>query len=315
MPSKSIIYSSMLKQFYPISLFASLVFALLCSSSCSTSKVGVQQGSSVAQNQLEDNSLLYKVEGQGIQPSYLFGTIHVLPQKDFVLKEKVKTAFNASELIVLELDMDDPGMQVEMMQNALMSNGQTLDKLFDAEHYKKLDDALKETLGMGVAPFNSMKPFVVSSMLLMRYLGEQPASFEGSFIQMAQAGNKEILGLETVADQMQVFDDIPYEEQVDDIEEMLDNPTDASEGFALMVDTYKKEDIGALYEMMADQMESELQMELLLHKRNRDWIPKITEFAKTQSTFFGVGAGHLGGEQGVVTLLRKAGYQVTPITG
>lgn len=305
----------MLKQFYPISLFASLVFALLCSSSCSTSKVGVQQGSSVAQTQLEDNSLLYKVEGQGIQPSYLFGTIHVLPQKDFVLKEKVKTAFNASELIVLELDMDDPGMQVEMMQNALMSNGQTLDKLFDAEHYKKLDDALKETLGMGVAPFNSMKPFVVSSMLLMRYLGEQPASFEGSFIQMAQAGNKEILGLETVADQMQVFDDIPYEEQVDDIEEMLDNPTDASEGFALMVDTYKKEDIGALYEMMADQMESELQMELLLHKRNRDWIPKITEFAKTQSTFFGVGAGHLGGEQGVVTLLRKAGYQVTPITG
>jgi len=262
----------------------------------------------------QDNSLLYKIEGNGIQPSYLYGTIHILPQKDFNLKDKVKTAFELSELVVLELDMDDPGMQVEMMQNAMMEGDATLDQLLDKEHYAKLDAALKESLGMGVAPFNKMKPFMVSSMLLMKYVGEQPASFEGTFVQMATATEKEILGLETVTEQLDIFDKIPYQDQADDIVEMLDDPEGMEDMYADMVEVYKKEDINEMYEMMDAYFQGdETAVDNMLHNRNKNWIPKIGEFAKKQSTFFGVGAGHLGGELGVVALLRKAGYTVTPI--
>lgn len=262
----------------------------------------------------QDNSLLYKIEGNGIQPSYLYGTIHILPQKDFNLKDKVKAAFDASELIVLELDMDDPGMQVEMMKNAMMEGDATLDQLLDKEHYAKLDAALKEALGMGVAPFNKMKPFMVSSMLLMKYVGEQPASFEGTFVQMATAAQKEILGLETVTEQLDIFDKIPYQDQADDIVEMLDDPEGMEDMYADMVETYKKEDITEMYEMMDAYFSGDQNaIDNMLHNRNKNWIPKIGEFAKKQPTFFGVGAGHLGGELGVVALLKKAGYTVTPI--
>ena len=261
-----------------------------------------------------EKSLLYKIEGNGIQPSYVYGTIHILPQKDFLLKDKVKKAFDDSELIVMELDMDDPNMPGEMMKNAMMEGDATLDQLLDAEHFAKLDAALKEALGMGVAPFNKMKPFMVSSMLLMKYVGEQPASFEGTFVEMATAAEKNILGLESVTQQLDLFNKISYQDQADDIVEMLDDPEGMEDMYADMVKIYKSEDIAEMYEMMDAYFSGDkTAMDVMLHTRNKNWIPKIGEFAKEQSTFFGVGAGHLGGDLGVVALLKKAGYTVTPI--
>jgi uncharacterized protein YbaP (TraB family) len=53
--------------------------------------------------------------------------------------------------------------------------------------------------------------------------------------------------------------------------------------------------------------------DLLLENRNKDWIPKIEELVKAQSTFIAVGSGHLGSETGVIQLLRNAGYTVEPV--
>lgn len=262
----------------------------------------------------DDNTLLYKISGNDIQPSYIYGTIHVLPQKDFNLKDKVKMAFDESEIIVLELDMDDPSMMVEMMQNAMMEGDHSLDKLMDAEHYAQLDSMLTNTLGVGVAAFNKMKPFMVSSQLMMNYVGDQPASFEGTFVKMAMEGQKEILGLESVKEQLDIFDKIPYQEQADDIVEMLDNPDEMADMFTKMVETYKAEDIAKMYKMMDEYFNGdEMSIDLMLHTRNRNWIPKIKEYTTLRSAFIGVGAGHLGGDKGVVALLKEAGYTVEPI--
>ena len=52
----------------------------------------------------------------------------------------------------------------------------------------------------------------------------------------------------------------------------------------------------------------------LLINRNKNWIPEISKYAKEKPTFFGVGAGHLPGENGVINLLRKAGYTVKAVS-
>lgn len=262
----------------------------------------------------EDKSLLYKIEGNGIQPSYIYGTIHLLPQKDFNLKDKVKNAFESSEMIVLELDMDDPGMQIEMMQNVLMKGDASLDQLFSEADYQKLDQELVKTMGMGIAPFNKMKPFMVSTMLLTKYIDDQPASFELTFVQMAMDAKKEIKGLETVTEQMAIFDIIPYQDQADDIAEMINDEESTIDMFGDMIEVYKSEDINEMYEMFEVFYEGEDDsMEYMIHARNHKWIPKIGEMAKDKSVFFGVGAGHLGGKKGVIQLLRNSGYTVTPI--
>ena len=268
----------------------------------------------ISSTQAQESALLYKLEKEGIQPSYLYGTIHLMPNKDFDLKEPIKKAFDASELIVLEMDMDDPGLQGKMMQMLMMGGDSTLESLFSEEDYQLLDQELQTYAGMGVGMINKMKPLMVMTLLLKKYVGDQPASYEGVFVRMAQEKQKEILGLETIEDQMAIFDAIPYEDQAEDISEMLRDEGRYTDMFAEMVELYKAEDIEGLYKMFTSFYEGEERiLDLMLHDRNKRWIPKIGEMAKEQAVFFGVGAGHLGGEEGVVQLLRDEGYTLTPV--
>lgn len=265
------------------------------------------------QAQTGSKSLLWKVEGDNIQTSYLYGTIHLLPQDAFEIKEKVTDAFNSSEQIVLEIDMDDPSMQMKLMQNAAMKGGTTLDQVFSEEDYKAVSDALKETMGIGLEVVNTMKPFMIASMLIGNLIEGTPASYELSFMQMAKEKELEILGLETIEDQMAVFDKIPYEEQAKDVVGMVRNQEETKQEFAEMVKAYNNEDIDQLYDIIDDYADTATEMEELIINRNQNWIPVIGELAKEKVSFFGVGAAHLGGEQGVINLLKEAGYTVSPV--
>ncbi len=257
-------------------------------------------------------SLLWKIEGNNIQPSYLYGTFHLLPKADFIMTEKTKTAFSSAGQVVLELDMDDPKMQQSIMQNALMTDGSSIDKLVSAEDYATLDAAVKTAVGVGIDQFKLMKPIVLTGMLLPQLMEGELASFELTFIKMAGEQEKEILGLETPEQQLAAFDKIPYEDQMEDLMEMLNEKEKMQGYFRQMLETYKAEDIVSLFNMTDENYTPE-ELDAFLNARNRDWIPKIGNLAKDKSTFFAVGAGHLGGEQGVIHLLRQAGYSVLPV--
>lgn len=260
----------------------------------------------------QENSLLYKIEGNGIKTSYVFGTLHMLPKEDFELKDKVKKAFNSSELVVMEVDMDDPDMPAAMKGVSMIPGNDSLQNHMTAEEYKILDDYFTEKLGIGMANFNKMKPFVVSSALMMAYLGKDMASYEAKLISMAKESSKEIKGLETVEFQMAIFDEQSYENQIDDMIKMLAEDGGIGGYFDKIVTVYKKGNIEELHNSLNEFIDKEMQ-EKLLDERNQNWIPKIGEYSKDQEVFYAVGAGHLGGEQGVVQLLREAGYTVTPV--
>ncbi len=266
-----------------------------------------------ALGQPADKTLLWKIEGDDIKPSYLLGTIHVMPQSQFELKDKVKTAFAETEQLVLELDIDDPGLQGAIMANAAMEGGETLDKLLPARAYQTIDEQLQALMGVGLAPFNTFKPMLIASFLVAKYVGEQPASFEMTLTQMAAAQEMEILGLETVAEQMEVFDRIAYEDQAADLVEMIDDETRTKAMFGELFHLYQMEDQAGLYTMMGEYFDDPSQLDVMIIARNKSWISRMVEKASEKSTFFGVGAGHLGGEQGVLKLLKEAGYTLTPI--
>ena len=268
---------------------------------------------SSSQAQPEEKTLLWKIEGDQIATSYLLGTIHLLPQSDFLLKEKVTNAFESTDRLVLELDIDSPSLQQDILQQAGMSDGTTLDKLLPEDAYAQIDSELQDILGVGLEPFNGFKPLLIASFLTAKYVGEKPASFESALMQMALEKGMEVDGLETVAEQMTVFDSISYEDQAADLVKMIEDEAQVVELYEKMLALYKDEDQAALYEMMGEYFDDPLQLELMIHKRNAYWVPRIAEKAKAQSTFFGVGAGHLGGEKGLLALLRAEGYRVTPV--
>lgn len=267
------------------------------------------------QAQESTNSLLWKVEGNGIQTSYVFGTFHMLPKEEFILKDKVKDALNATALTVLELDMDDPSMQSEMMKYSALPEGKTLLDYMESDEATTIDSYLKEKVGVGLDQFKNYKPLMVSSMVMMGYLGKDFASYETTLITLTKEHQKEIKGLETIAYQMSLFDKQPYDEQLDDVVKLLKEKESMSTMFNSMIALYKKEDINGLYEFMDDYFDHDVQkMNALLHTRNSNWIPQIGAYSKDTSVFYGVGAGHLGGDLGVINLLKKAGYTLTPVT-
>lgn len=260
-----------------------------------------------------ENSLLWKIEGKNIQPSYLFGTFHMLSGKDFVMKKKVSDAFNKTEQLVLELKMDNPLLQLEMLKYVAMKDSMTIDQLVDSVDYRLLDQALKESVGMGIVMFNTFKPMMIGSMLILKYIDGEPSSFDMTLAAMAKEKDMPVFGLETLKYQMNIFDEIPYEEQVKDLMEMVKEEEKMTRMFEKMVSVYIKEDINGLHALTLEDAASEKEIEMLLNKRNREWVSKIENLAAEKPAFIGVGAAHLGGEKGLVILLRKAGYTVTAV--
>lgn len=133
---------------------------------------------------------------------------------------------------------------------------------------------------------------------------------------MAQDQEKAVDGLETAEFQMSLFDSIPYDVQAQMLMASIESDETDSESNQLeeMVKMYKDQDIQGMQRMVKGDTGgiSEYE-ELLLLRRNRNWIPVMEDMMANNPTFFAVGAGHLGGEEGVIALLRKAGYKVEPV--
>lgn len=262
-----------------------------------------------------EKSLLWKISGNGIrEASYLYGTIHITC--DATLPQKAIKALEATDQLYLELDMDDPALQQSMMQGMMMKDGKTMSSLVSAEDFKVVDEFLTKQLGYSAQMLNTFKPFMVSAMLYPKMIDCEMQSVEGNLMTVTKEQKEEIFGLESIEEQMNVFDAIPYDVQMKELVKTAKNNLEKDKKeLELFLDIYKSEDINAMY---AATQESENEItskfeEILLSNRNKNWIPIIEKVAKEKATFFGVGAGHLGGEMGVIQLLRKKGYKVEPV--
>ncbi len=285
-------------------LFKSLFFTLVLFFVVSTT-FGFQSG---------DNSLLWKISGNGLQEeSYLFGTIHIICKSKFKMDDRIENAFKNTDKLALEINMADPDLMSEMQQLSMNPGMKNIQDEFSEEDAASIDDFLKDNYGVGLAQLGILKPFVLSSMIMVKKLPcDEQSSYEIFFMERAKEQEKEIAGLETVAFQMGIFDQIPQKSLIDELAKMINEP-DGMEEFDDMVAAYQNEDINALYTLITkNEMFSEYG-DILLKERNENWIPVIETIIREESTFIAVGAGHLGSESGVIELLRKAGYTIEPV--
>ncbi|MAE84472.1 MAG: TraB/GumN family protein [Flammeovirgaceae bacterium] len=260
----------------------------------------------------QDQSLLWKITGNGLKnPSYLFGTIHIMCG-DYVLDEKVTTAITDTEQIYLEIDMDDPALAGKMQKLVINKDMKNFSDELDEDEKKKLNDFLIEHYNAGLEQFGVLKPFALMSMILVKRISCESAKGMEDLIQSAaQKDNKEIKGLETVEFQMGLFDSVPLEDQMVWIMDLLED--DYPDDYDDLMTAYINEDLDQLELLMAESPGMENYLEMLLYKRNKNWVPLISQISKAKSTFYAVGAGHLTGDQGVVSLLKAEGFTVEPI--
>lgn len=260
------------------------------------------------------NALLWEISGNGISsPSYLYGTVHMICPEDFVTGKRLQEKFRSAQKVFLEVDMDDPSMNMKMMQLSLLQ-GKKLSDMFSDSDYNKLNVFFRDTIGMPLTLLNTMKPFVLFSILTLKSLPcAEPQSYELSFVKMAKEQSKEVLGLETIEDQMKIFDDMPDSVQVQMVMRYINEFDEQKKEFAKMVDAYKQENLDSIYEHIMSSPDISGSEEVLLFNRNEKWIPIMEAAMQKEKIFFAVGAGHLGGPKGVINLLREKGYSVKGI--
>lgn len=264
----------------------------------------------------ESRSLLWKISGNGLtSDSYLFGTIHLIPEKDYFVPKGTDSVLALSKKLVMEMDISDPTLQLKMLSAMKLDSGKTLANYFDEKTYAKLNKKLEKDFGFTLATFNTMKPMMVQQAILMKdMMGGGYKSYEKEFLTQAEKLNLSIVGLETLEDQLGAINSMPIEEQVESLKESINSPQKGKKSLEKMIATYKQQDIDKLYESVSGK-DADLKKyeDALLINRNRNWIPKISTLAAEGPVFVAVGAAHLGGEQGVISLLRKAGFTVQPI--
>lgn len=266
----------------------------------------------------ETPSLLYQVSGKGItKPSYLFGTFHAVCPAEMVPLETLDIYLDETDQLMMEIDMDDSAEMQAMTKGVIMSGGKTLKDLLTPNQFAKVDEMFKNLLGYSAENVKMIKPTILTVLALTspKAIGCTPTVYDMSLMQKASAKKKPIIGLETVASQVKVIDSQPLEKQAKDLYEMATNQQKSIDEIKKLLAAYKMRDPEKLIELSNDQFskeDKEFQMRLI-DERNMEWIPKLENAFKERPTFVAFGAGHLGGANGVIKLLRAKGYQVTPV--
>ncbi len=268
-----------------------------------------------AQNQSYTGSLLWEVSGNGLKtPSYIYGTIHLLEQNDFKIKPKVDSVFDAADKIIFEVDLTDITLQTTFQNWMLLPDNKSIKDYCSDEEFKKIATYFTDSLNVDISTYANQKPFALYQLQTTHLIQGELASFELYFLQKCIRSQIPVGGLETLKSQLDIFDSISYEEQLDWIAGAIDSSDQQYTNFAELVESYLAGDLNGLLDLMVNNSpEIKKYDDLFLVNRNSNWIPVIMTEINKQSSFIAVGAAHLGGPTGILQLLANKGYTITPL--
>ncbi len=303
-----------MKKSYNLLIFLMLVIFGFSSST----NLFAQTKPAKAKQMAETSALLYEISGNGLkQPSYLFGTFHIICPNNMIPLEKFDKYIDKTEQIFMELDFDDPTLMQSMGKAAYLADGKTLADFLTAEKYAKIGELVQNSIGIPIENVKNIHPLFLSTIISTspKFLGcNAPGSYELSFAKAAAEKKKPIEGLETIAEELAAINSSPIEKQAESLYKMALDSQKSIDEFNRLVEIYKSQNSDKVYEIMEKYFADDPSFQVsLLDDRNREWIPKIEKAVKEKPTFIAVGAGHLGGKSGVLNLLREKGYKLKPI--
>lgn len=247
---------------------------------------------------------------------YLFGTVHVLPDDIVWFDERIESAFNASEELVFEVDTSDAaGSAQSIMAKAMLPSGQTLRSLMTDENRVEFEAAMTG-MGLPAAGFDPMEPWLAAMTLSLLPLQASGYNTE-SGVEMSlttRAGDKKTGALETIDEQIDLFDGMSMELQLAYLDSTVESIPEMTSGIDAMVAEWVEGDAIGLGELMNADMEDEAIYKRLLTDRNTNWTHWISNRLEQPGTvFIAVGAGHLAGKGSVQEQLEASGYTITRI--
>lgn len=297
-----------------------LVFSNLgCSQSSDKSKEEQKErGPLPALEEGTNNSLLWMVTKNDSQDtSFVFGTMHIIQKEFFFFPDVLKDVISASDLVVLEIgeELNNPFKAMNLLK---LEEGKTMFDFFNEAQTDSLLTWAQNEMGLSEETFRStfgnMKPFVIVSAASAGDMLKDSESYERTIMKIQKEKEIKLEGLETLEEQMSIFDDLTDEEQAKMVMEAIKADDEANKELQEMIRLYTTQNIDSMYLMIHNDSDAIANKESeFLDDRNVKWIPKMEKMMKNKRVFFAVGAAHLGGDIGVLELLRKEGFSVTPV--
>jgi uncharacterized protein YbaP (TraB family) len=272
-------------------------------------------GAAVAEDRRYERGLLFEIVGEYATSCFLFGTIHSEDPRVLKLPPKVQSAFNDTKVFVMEAIPDAQAIVTSMI-GMVYTDGRTLESVIGRRLYVRAMEALAER-GMTEEAVKDFKPWAVATLLSV------PQAESGEFLDIrlynnAVAAGKEIFGLESMEEQLAVFDTLSAEDQIALLRETLDALDHSPKVFERLLSAYLDRDLAALaalgdeYLGGADPQLAGRFEEAALHLRNERMSERMESFLRAGDCFIAVGALHLPGEGGILQRLRRKGFSIRP---
>ena len=261
----------------------------------------------------DTNTFLWKISGNGLKKeSYVLGTLHMACAPDFRIDDKIKEAIKGTDRITLEINANNP----ETVK-ALQANIGPIPGFFDGLDPKKkqLIDSVLTAKNLNPGFLDQVGPAVLISLLTMQaFECQDPAamkSMELELLKLEEATGKPVDELETAEFQIKIMNEYF---QAEDLYSYLKDIDEMKAETKKLVAAYFNNRPAELEDLMSktSTMSPEKE-EIMLIKRNNDWLTKMPEMMQNNAVFFAVGAAHLLGDHGVLKLLKDKGYTVTPV--
>ena len=262
-------------------------------------------------------NFLWKATSKSGGTLYLVGSVHLLSKDSYPLNPALETAFKESDLLVEEADLGEMGMNAQMtfLSRGMLPSSTPLEKVLSPATYALLSKRVAE-IGIPIEPLKLLKPWMVAQMLeVMQW---QKAGFDPElgldkhFYDQAQSTGMTVQGLETLDFQMSLFDGMTMAEQDHLLAETLKEIDSEQANMSKLMEAWKAGDAPTVERIVLSTLRQEPQLyQRLLVDRNKAWIPKLEAlFARKGRSLVVVGAAHLVGPDGLISMLRAKGYTV-----
>lgn len=251
---------------------------------------------------------------------YLFGTVHALDGKADWFNDEVKTAFDASSELILEIiTPDNPATVAPLMQKyAVDTSGRTLTSKLSPKHQALLAGKLK-ALGLPPNAFDRFRPFFAAMTVTVLDLTAMGISAETGAEKTLTAAARErkmtVGEVESIEQQFAMLNALDEAEQLRLLGKALEDAGKSKETINKLIAAWGRGDAPAVAEVMNDgAKESPALHKLLLVDRNRRWAEWIDKRLDTPGrVFMAVGAGHLAGAESVQRYLKERGIDASRV--
>ncbi len=313
MKCKSLCFQSALFLAIPMWLDIALVYSadLPCPSEPEPAAASATDTSTIPYGE----GLLWKIEGQGIEPAYLFGTIHLEDPRVTRLPSAVQEVFNRSQSLITEVELH-PLARARYSERMRLPQGKALQQYLEAPLYRHLVQTVQDEYAIPESVLDNLRPWAVFTLL------SRPPPVTGRVLDdlldtQAVEQGKSVHGLETVDELVSALDTMSIDDQVAILVDTICNRNQLADQLEDLTTLYLRQDVAGMLAINArshqDEALFERFMQRTLYQRNRRMALRIRGWLGEDAVFIAVGALHLAGEKGILRHLEADGYRLSRI--